>query len=786
MGDKLRLRARLLAAAVIVLLLAAAGCIVLLKPPVLVISEVCAVNDGSDEQAALRDSSGDLCDWVELYNPNSKPVKLNRYTLCREEKAECAVSGGEIPAGGYALVYCTKDGFEDKSIPQVDLKIPKGESCTLTLKCGSKVIDSITTEPTSKGSTVCAGEEGAYITTPTPCAANAEAFYASQVVFSEESGFREKGFELEMTALNSEMIMYTLDGTDPRTSLTARKYVSPVKVEDRAGQPNVLSAKDPMEIQLEYHEGKVFAPEDNNVDKGTVVRACAKNSEGDWGSVSTATYFVGLAPADHNGLPVISLVTDPDALYDSETGIYTRGKVYEEYYADHPDHLYNGSIPANYNQRGREWERECTLQFFESDGSLKLSQDAGMRIQGGWSRADYQKSFRFYARSDYGKDSFDYCFWEGLETAEGQENDSFSTLVLRNGGNDSNFLKYKDILMQDMAGCLAPPTQTGRPCVLFIDGEYWGLYTLQEDLSQEYFARHYGVSEDSVAIYKNGELDKGLAVDELSFDNLREFIIGRDMSDDENYSHVCDLLDIDNFIDYCAMEMYIFNDDWPQNNYGCWRSNDGSTYGDGKWRFFLFDTESCACHYHMEKADIYYFEYLNSKSDKPLTKMILQLMKNKEFRQRLITRLADMGNIVYTKERLAEFEEKYEVYLAEMPAYYLRFPTLRNVKSSSVPMQNRMHSFFNGRMQRLSDDIQVRYFLHSPYTVEISGEGISLNGLEIGKKFEGKYFRDSELTLTAENDDTEWEMTSNGKTESITGNSLTVTITGDTEIKVVK
>ena len=73
-----------------------------------------------------------------------------------------------------------------------------------------------------------------------------------------------------------------------------------------------------MKIQLEYRKGKVEAPKDENVDKGTVVRACAKSSDGEWGHVSTATYMVGLSPADHSGLPMISLVTDPAALYDHE------------------------------------------------------------------------------------------------------------------------------------------------------------------------------------------------------------------------------------------------------------------------------------------------------------------------------------------------------------------------------------------------------------------------------------------------------------------------------------
>ena len=785
MSDKMRFR-KISAAVGILLVLLAGFMFVIFHTPKLVISEVCAVNDGKHKEAALRDSRGKLCDWVELYNPNKHSVSLAGYSLCREGGAECAISGGSIPAGGYAVVYCTKNGFESRNVPSAELDIPKAEGCTVTLKCGSLVIDSISTEPTAKGMTLCAGEDGTYISAPTPCAANAEACYASQVVFSKESGFYRQGFALEMTSDNSAGIYYTFDGTDPRTSDTAEIYSSAVSIRDRSKDKNVLSAVDPMKIQLEYRTGKVEAPKDGDVDKATVVRACARSSDGKWGLVSTATYFVGLSTADHSGMPVISLVTEPSSLYDNETGIYVRGKVYEDFYPTDPDHLYNGSIPANYNQKGREWERECTLQFFESDGSLQFTQDAGMRIQGGWSRADYQKSFRFYARSEYGKDSFDYCFWQGAETADGQVNDSFSTFVLRNGGNDSNFLKYKDILMQDMAGGLLPATQTGRPCVLFIDGEYWGFYTLQEDQSQEYFAKHYGVSEDSVAIYRNAVLDEGLAVDDLSYRTMRDFIIGNDMSDGENYRRVCEMMDTDNFIDYCAAEIYIFNDDWPQNNYGCWRSSDGSTYGDGKWRFFFFDTESCAFHYDTKNADVDYYSYLKSKSYRPMAKMILSLLENEDFSERLNTRLMDMGSLVFTEDRLKTFEKKYcDSYLSEMPAYFLRFPTHRTVDGSSKPMRERMYLFFVQRRGQLINDISGHYHIGKPKTVKIVSDGVMLNGFETDAKFSGKYFRGSRLTFSTAEEGVSWKVTRDGKSKVFEGDTLELTVDLNTEVELI-
>jgi hypothetical protein len=90
-------------------------------------------------------------------------------------------------------------------------------------------------------------------------------------------------------------------------------------------QPNKLSARTDISAMTEY-----LAP-DEGVLKAAVVRAIAVDSQGRASDIITKTYFVGSTNVEkYKNMKVISLVTDPDNLFDYEKGIYVTGKVYDE------------------------------------------------------------------------------------------------------------------------------------------------------------------------------------------------------------------------------------------------------------------------------------------------------------------------------------------------------------------------------------------------------------------------------------------------------------------------
>ncbi len=770
---------------------------VIFTPPKIYISEICPDNDGEYEiTAKVTDKTGEYCDWIEIYNPTDKDVSLSGFSLSKNGGERYKLGNYTVKAKEHIIVYCSKEGFDGQDFPTAGFNIGKANGDTVTLNYRFFERESVTLPVLNSGVSYSRNENGEmYVSEPTPMAENSDKTIGDTPELSVQSGMYEEPFSLEIYAGEGQKIYYTTDGTDPAVSSTRQVYTDSLEISDRSGDKNVLSAYDPMKIQLDYREENIGLPSDTDVDKCTVIRACAEGTSGICGKTVTASYFVGISSAEHSDLPIISMITDPDDLYSEQDGIYCLGEVYEEYDEQYPDHARNGSVPANYNQRGREWEKECYIEYFDSDGKRLISQDCGVRTQGGWSRADYQKSFRFYARGDYGKGSFDYPLLEDLTDKDGNLISSYKTFVLRNGGNDANYSKFKDTMIQDMVSGRESETQKGKACVLFIDGEYWGLYTLQNDYSDDYFSDVYGVSKSNVIVYKNDKLDEGEPQDEKLFDEMCDFISLSDMSDEENYKKACTMLDMDSFADYVATECYIFNDDWPQNNYACWRVRDiesSNKYADGRWRFMLFDTESSGNHYNTKYDTLNMFDYLEEKSHMKLGGMIISLLDSEAFRMKFISSICQVGSVNFEYGRFEEYLEYYKsVYYDELDNYFKRFPTWADKNNATDKMLGRWDDFMENRFEKVQGYLEREYRLSPQRRVEISSSDcehgkVTISGVVLEKDCIGSYYDGCEITLSARAEKgwrfVRWEGVPEEDEEN---RNITVKVDGDMEIKAV-
>ena len=606
----------------------------------LLINEVC-----SSAKKSVTDAAGQSPDWIEIYNASGKSLDIGGIGLSDGEKNKFKFTfpeGTIIPDDGYILIYCDDAVNTAEGEFHAPFKLSAtGESVYLTHPNYGEIdcieVPELDTD-VSYGRYFNGSENFAYLSC-TPGKSNNSATDLNLVekpVFSSDGGFYDAGFTLELSDKNGNDIYYTTDGSDPRTSDTAMLFSSGINIYDNTSDANVYSAiKD---ITLTG-----YTPPKEKVDKGIVIRAVSKTADGRYSNVEHNTYFVGKTAPYYDNMKVVSMVTDSSYLFDKDTGAYMIGSDYYEWKKS-PDYeeydLADLNNPTNYNKDGRESEFPVSIQVFD-DGKSVYRTDVGARISGNWTRSAPQKSFRLYARSEYGDSKMKYSFFDELIDINGNVIDEFDKVTIWNGGNDNQTLHFRDAFIQDLASDLSCDTLASEPCLLFVDGEFWGFYMIREKADGDYISSHYGIDKDDVAILKNGSLEDGIESDVDDFNNLCQWAMYADMTKEENYKKFCEAVDIQSFMDYMTVETYVNNNDWANkylNNWQVWRSR--TVYqdiprADGKWRFILYDTDISAGLYGSEATSANYDSLNNIKTSSQsfnFPAVLRSVIKNESFR----------------------------------------------------------------------------------------------------------------------------------------------------------
>ena len=616
----------------------------------IVINEVCSRNI-----YLHADEEGDYYDWIELYNTGDKDILLDGYELT-DKRENVKSSDGifedvVIKAHDYLVVYLTNTIYSDGDNGiYADFQISsKGESIYL-LGSNEKIVDEVKVPALDANISYARKTDGAeqwVKKEPTPGSTNdimPEYLKPGETnkiipVFSAESGFYQEPFEVFIETAEAAEIYYTLDGSVPDKN--AIMYEGGIWVEDVSSQPNVYSMREDTSA-LFLTDNEWVLPEEP-VDKATVIRAVAYDYAGYPSEIVTATYFVGFDDKkEYEDISVMSLVTDPYNLFDYDHGIYVLGRTYDTSGRNREidDWVWKR---ANYRNAKKESEREVHLDFFGEDKKLCLSKECGIRIKGGGSRAFVQKSFNLYARNEYdGTDEFEYNFWD--------EDVRCRVATLFTGGDDE-ISRIKDYLANSSAKGLNFASMMFRPCAVFIDGEYWGLYYLTEKYDAKYINEHYGVDEKDVAIIKNWTVEEGTDEDLEQFLSDIEYIETEDMAIPENYEEACRLMDMESLIDYFAFQLYIARyGDWLNGgggNFACWKSkniSDGE-YGDGKWRWMLFDVNSGS----MDEGAWNTYEYMLEECD---VSILSNLMNNEEFKQKFLKRQNEIREQIFAPDKI--------------------------------------------------------------------------------------------------------------------------------------
>jgi hypothetical protein len=635
-----------------------------------VINELVAFND----QTAV-DEDGDSPAWIELMNASEAAANLAGWGLSdkRNQPGKWRFPAVTLPPHAYLLVFASgKDRVAPTGPLHTNFKLnAAGEEILLTLPDGTpsdRAPAARLRRDVSLGRFPDASGPWRFSATPTPGRANStrdtyDSLLFEAPEFSHPSGFYLTGFVLGLASWETNAVVrFTLDGAEPTEA--SPQFSEPVPLASRAGEANVLSLISGTATANQHTDG--WKPPLGEVRKATVVRARAFRPGALPGPTATHTYFIGPEAFRTDRLPVLSLATTTDGLFDYYTGIYMLGAVFDQYVAAHPSEPLTGHTPANYTQRGPAWERAADVEFFTADGQSAWTEPVALDIQGQSSRSFRQKSFGLKARGEAGKNNtIEFPLFPGLKKlGDGTPLTEFHHLRLRNAGNDWDVAMMRDDWCHRLVEGLNLDVMSSRPVALYLDGEYWGVLTAREQQDPQYVQKHYGVRPNEVAIlYGEGALEEGQPDDAQAFRDLRAFASAHDLALPANYDYVRARLDVENFLLYQLCEVYFANADWPQNNMRMWRRRlpapDLSLPRgqDGRWRWFLFDLDLGVAHPWSAGYTENTLAIALAPTGRPgfntpwATALLRALLGNPEFKRDFVNTAADLLNSWFRDSR---------------------------------------------------------------------------------------------------------------------------------------
>lgn len=498
-----------------------------------IITEVMASNS-----EYVEESDGGTYDWIELFNQSNQTVNLAGYGLTDNpgNPAKWRFSDGTIEPGQYKVVLAS--GLDvKKNYIHTNFKLSASGDVLALFDTEGVLQDKYTIEPVPYGVSIgrIPGQQAlCFFDNPTPGAQNASpskgvvATPAVNIEGGSYSGPQQISFDC---ATEGASIHYTTDGTVPTES--SPRYSSPV-----------------------------------TVGKTGLVRARAFKSDYIGSVTQTSTYFID----ESHSLPLISIVTDPKLLFDPTTGIYELGPNAREIEGS-SGHYQN----ANYNERGQESERPASFEVFDESGQCVFEQHVAIRIQGGFSRDHAQKSFSIFARSRYGKSTMEHAFFEDRPFTE------YKSLILRQGGQDQKLAKIREMVLLDLVEGkgLNVITQAYKPYVVYINGEYWGVYFMMEKRNKYFIAAHeQAPDEDNINVMKAYSILMQGSRD--GYLNLMDYINKNDMSKKEHFDYVAARIDTDSVMDLMINQIYIANSDHANLQFY-------QVLPDGKWKQIYYD-----------------------------------------------------------------------------------------------------------------------------------------------------------------------------------------------------
>jgi hypothetical protein len=663
----------------------------------LVFSEVMAVNtDGK-----YNPVTGEPGDWIEIYNGTPYAIDLSGFCLSDDPDDPLKWRFPQrtyVWSHSYHLIWA--DGTNDTLRgSHAGFKLAAAGETLLLSDFRGVLYDSLSYPVMYENVSYGTASDGSmvYFSNPTPGEINdSESGFrvTGGVEFDPPAGILSGPVQVRMIPeVPGSLIRYTLDGSTP--SISDPVYTSPIQVTE-----------------------------------DMVIRARLWTEGFEPGRTATSTYLVN---RDFT-LPVISLATDPDNLWDDQTGIYVEGTNGRPGYCE--------SEPKNWNQA---WERPVSLEYFDAEGIRRVQHDGGVKIHGGCSRQAPLKSLAFFARSRYGNNLVRYPFFSQKDA------DGFKGLIFRNSGNDFWYAYMRDAVVQAVVvPHMDLDDQAYEPVQLFLNGEYWGIHNMREKVNEHWVTSNYGLPDEDIDFIKNR--NEVFAGSNEGIQNLYAYLEEHSLAGEAEYQEVARQIDMDSHQEYLITEMFFANRDWPGNNQKFWRNRvNGSP-----WRWILMDLDFCFGLYTSDAAfDMFSFSTSDTSDQWPnprwATLMTRRLLENEGFRNDFLGKYMIHLNTTLTTDHVIQVIDSFYYRLHDVfPAHIDRW-NHTSMENWSAKVEE-MRQFARVRPWHVWQNMQAFFGLGQPVTLRVEPAGhrgiVLANGIEIPQEgFNGKYAPGFDLSL---------------------------------------
>ncbi|HOZ52109.1 MAG TPA: CotH kinase family protein, partial [Chitinophagaceae bacterium] len=344
----------------------------------------------------------------------------------------------------------------------------------------------------------------------------------------------------------------------------------------------------------------------------------------------------------------------------------------------------------------------CSYEYFDKNQNFILEYEGRAQRHGHDSWAYPQKGFKVYAKDEYGYENTMERKYFSTSLR-----DEFDMVILKAGASDA----YpggpaKSCHMRDMfAHTLSEKYNLDldyrryEPTIVFVNGQYWGVYEIRERVDKDFFEYYYGIKEknaDNLKYWGGLQASPGTTG---QWSNLVNYIFNNSMTDPVAYQYVKDSLNLKSFAQYFIFNQYLVNSDWLNWNSQWWRGRGSNPV---KWRYVLWDEDNIldlgqnysgwpTTTYNADPCDPISGAPLGSTSV-PHTTMLDSLMKNPEFEQLYKDQWLEMLNGCFKCENiLAHFDSLHNLLLPEMQRQINRWGgTMADWQNNIAYMRNQI------------------------------------------------------------------------------------------------